>query len=772
MKRRLLLLFSCCCPFLLTYGQQSIHLSSGIAEDKVLSSVPTRDAQIVQDGVEVTFLLSTANLLKDDLYEGTYWWKIDGFGVENEVSKPSTLRRTDQILIPSGKAVSVEVVSVDYKEYNFELTPARPPLTDSGNETYTKDNVKPIDITLGVYPKDVVRVINEQVYRGQKILNVEVSPIQYDVTRKVVRAYTKIVYRVKFVDAGTRSNLDEVVATPANISIDDPFLKNTTISSTPSVAFESANVSAQNNTKGYLIISLPKYAAAVNKLAEWKRTLGYDVTIQEKDSWSKDEVKSVIIEFYNKGNLYYLLLFGDYEDIPSYLSNLYESHVTDLWYGCMDGANDITPDIYRGRISVTNLSEANTVVDKIIQYEKTPVSDATFYNTGVNCAYFQDLNTDGYADRRFAQTSEDVRTYLTNLGFNITRIYAAASNVTPKNWSKYFSYGEEIPAELMKPMFAWNGNATDIKNAINKGAFYVLHRDHGADWGWGDPRYQSSDIQNLTNGNKLPVVFSLNCLTGQYNGKTCFAEIFLRKQNGGCVGIIGATEVGFSGPNDIFAGGLFDAIWPNPGLRIVLPGQKSTGTTPTPTYAMGQVLDQGFARLAEINGADNFDTKYTKELFHYFGDPSMQMYTNKPTVFANVQITRGTDNITVTLPNASANISFYNKTTGKVVCYTGNIASLSTTTPQSVTVCVSGHNKIPFIQEGTSTSSIYIQNETVNGSKTYDAELIKIGSNVTSSKQSGPVVFSNGTINLNAKEIVIEPNTIINESVTIKSTIK
>lgn len=327
------------------------------------------------------------------------------------------------------------------------------------------------------------------------------------------------------------------------------------------------------------------------------------------------------------------------------------SHVSDLRYGCMDGANDNTPDIHRGRISVTNISEANTVVDKIIQYEKNPVSDAAFYNTGVNCAYFQDLDMDGYADRRFAQTSEDVRNYLTNLGYNITRIYTAYTNVTPQKWSKYYSRGEDIPAELKKPLFAWNGSVTDVNNAINQGAFYVLHRDHGDVGGWGDPTYQSSDILKLTNGNKLPVVFSLNCLTGQYNGKTCFAETFLRKQNGGCVGILGATEVSYSGPNDVFAGGLFDAIWPNPGLRIVLPGQNSTGTTPTPTFAMGQVLDQGFARLAEIYGSNNSYTQYTKELFHYFGDPSMQIYTSKPTEFTNVQIVRGTNNVTVSLSN-------------------------------------------------------------------------------------------------------------------------
>lgn len=241
MAKRLLLMFLCSCLFLFAYGQQSIHLSSGLTEDNVLLSAPTRNLKVLQDGVEVTYVFSVANIQKDDLYEGTYLWKMDGFGSEDETSKPSVLQRTDQIQIPSGKTASVEVVSAEYKEYNYELAPARPPLTDSGNETYTKNNVKPIDVSLGIYPKDVVRKIDEQVYRGQKILNVEVFPIQYDVTRKVVRAYTKIAYKVKFVDASTRSSLDDVVATPASISADDSFLKNTTISSSPSARLEAYN---------------------------------------------------------------------------------------------------------------------------------------------------------------------------------------------------------------------------------------------------------------------------------------------------------------------------------------------------------------------------------------------------------------------------------------------------------------------------------------------------------------------------------------------------
>ena len=49
------------------------------------------------------------------------------------------------------------------------------------------------------------------------------------------------------------------------------------------------------------------------------------------------------------------------------------------------------------------------------------------------------------------------------------------------------------------------------------------HRDHGFEDGWGDPYFDTGHVSGLTNGELLPVVFSLNCLTGRFDGMECFA---------------------------------------------------------------------------------------------------------------------------------------------------------------------------------------------------------------------------------------------------------
>ena len=521
----------------------------------------------------------------------------------------------------------------------------------------------------------------------------------------------------------------------------------------------------------YLIISVPKYETAVQQFAEWKKLMGFNVHTIIKPNWTTATVKSEVRKFYDENmNFYFLLIVGDYEDVPAvsipksppieYYD--YPQHMTDLLYVCMDGDDDYIADVYMGRLSVSTSSEASVVVNKIINYEKSPVTTASFYNTGVNCAYFQDNNNDGYADRRFAQTAEEVRTYLLGQGKSVQRIYYTKPSKNPTNWSNDLSNGEPIPEELRKPGFAWNGNAADIITAINAGAFYVLHRDHGNDTSWGDPHFGKSDIGKLSNGNKLPVVFSMNCQTGQFNGRTCFAETFLRKPNGGCVAIYGATEISLSGENDALTAGMFDAIWPDPGLRIFIPKTGLGGKTPVPTYQLGQILNQGLARMSEMYGTASY-ARYTREIFHCFGDPSMRIYTDVPTIFSNVKINRGSDEITVSLSNGEkATITFYNLINGRVTSYEGSNVVYETKTSNYITVCISGHNKIPYIQQGTMPVDVYVQNETITGTKKYIGKTIKIGTNVTSNKAQGPVVIKSGaTVNFYGNDVQIHPGTTI-----------
>lgn len=619
----------------------------------------------------------------DNLYTGTVFWKIDGFGLNESAGEPSTLLRNDLLNIPSGCSARIEVVDSAYQDFSYELTPAHPALLNSNDEVYSKQNVPAITPYSGFFPSSVASLGATLSYRGQKLCQASVAPIQYDYNNKKVRAYTSITYKVTF-----EPQVNRIAAAEAKseyISPDDNLLNNITIGGTKNNAQRAGAFTVGTlDVKDYLIITCDKYLATINDFIKWKRLMGFNVHVLSREEWTCESVKEAVMNQYNSlPALYYLLIIGDHDDIPAQQSNLIYGHVTDFYYGCMD--DDLIPEIYRGRISVSSPEEARVVIDKVIGYEKNPPTNSSFYENGLNCAYFQDdegggsdgKKPDGYADRRFAQTAEDVRNYVMSQGKNVQRVYYAGSGRTPLYWNNgIYSNGEMIPEELKRPGFLWNGSSTDITNAINKGVFYVLHRDHGSVSGWGTPAYYRWHISSLSNGNLLPVVFSINCQTGMFNSN-CFAEMFLRKVGGGCVAIYAATQTSYSGQNDVLTTGMFDAIWPVPGLCIKIPSGGNSDpltSTPTPTYALGQILGQGLIRMMETYAGADVDrlkeVKYTHEIFHCFGDPSMKIYTECPTAFDNVSISRTSSNMTVKVnDDGPARITFYDPETGDVELY-------------------------------------------------------------------------------------------------------
>jgi hypothetical protein len=763
MKKKILVLL-CVVNNMFSHAQHIIDLGLGRVDNKIESTVPIRDVEKISNGYIITYTFDKAMILPDDVFSGTVFWKIDGFGMSKTSGVPCTLARNDLIAIPFGYSAKVEVIDSVFNDYKYELTPARQPLLNSNNEIYTKKNVTAIKPYEGFKPTSVAEISEIQHYRGYGICQTTVCPIQYNYGTKTIRAYTTIKYKVTF----TPNTTDEMPrkTKPMQLSYEDHFLSNNVIGFELSELLNNKTTSTvQSDVRDYLILSTSTYSTAANRFAEWKRLLGFNVHVVLRDDWTSSSVKSTVTNAYtNMEALYYLLIIGDHSDVPAEQASLIRTHITDFHYGCID--NDYVPEIYCGRLSVSNSNEAINVVEKIINYEQTPPTSSAFYNKGLHCAYFQDDDNDNYADRRFAQTSEDVRTYVMSQNKSLQRVYKTPLSVTPLYWNKtIYSNGESIPNELKKPAFAWDGDSDSISSAINCGVFYVLHRDHGTVWGWGNPRYTQQNIDSLSNGSLLPVVFSMNCLTGKFD-ENCFAETFLRKTNGGCVGIYGATQISYSGYNEALTTGMFDAIWPDPGLCINLPNHNNTfSTTPSPTYTLGQILGQGMVRLAETYGPNDSYTKYTKELFHCFGDPSMKIYTQKPTAFTGVSVVRNSNSISVNLGvNDTARITAYNPISCEVKSFLGNSATITISNPYETIICVSGHNRIPFIQHP---DVMYIQNTNITGTLSETHDVIKVGNHVTETMDSGDVTTSGANITLRAREVLLDSGTHISAGSTL-----
>ena len=750
---------------------------------------PERRVSVSPDGVTVTYEFKHAVVLSDPDVADYYLWRISGFGHSVVPGEPDVPVRWDSFALPEGCAsFTVSVLESACVDVPLRLSPARAPQPEGKESPAVVPDIAPYE---GWFPREVVETGEVRVYRGRSVAEVGVYPVRYDWKNGVVRACSKIVYRVTFGEGGLRS------APEGRIAPDDSFLDNTTLNGNVGAAgyemFRSAGETGSAG-KDYLILSTPEFEEAVRRLADWKRTLGFGVHTRLRGDWTPERIKSAVKEVYRSApSLYYLLIVGDHDDVPAedmartIVNNKGYAfdyrYVTDYYYGCVDGEGDVLADLYRGRLPVSTAMEAVTVVDKSIRYERNPVRDAAFYDMGLHCAYFEDCFPDGtdgpgdgIEDKRFTLTSEEVRNYMLSKGKTVNRVYFAydynyseTDNYPPPTfWNKgEFAWGDSIPVELQRPYFAWDGDSADIVRYIDEGAFYVLYRGHGTDSTWVQPHFTGDNILSLANGDRLPVVFSINCETGSFQEDDCFAEVFLRKKGGGAVAVYAATEKSWPGYNDAMVIGMFDAIWPDPGVDSKLYNFLGMTTSPSrlrETTRLGEILDQGLRRMEETWGqswkGNSISTQFTREIFHCFGDPGMRIYTDTPTEFKKLSITCDVYKVRVDLGSEAGDIAFYDKLTEEIRFYTGRSAEYSGD-PRHVRVCVSGHNKIPFIGYPVCPDTYYIQNEIVQGSKHYKSDVIRAGSQVTDDKPSGEVVFDGGEIKVSGHRLILDRGTTI-----------
>lgn len=746
------------------YSQQTLDLRTLKLTRCSGESFPFRSIDYLEDGITVKYDLENVVLMNDPLYDSAKSISIKGFWENHKTGQPAYLMRWDTFVVPDEK-VKVSLVDTAFVEYDMEISPARPVLWENDNDYYSKENVLQISGQRGFFPSSPIPAVNKERYRENNLFEVCVSPVLYDHNKKKIRIYKRLAYKVVFDNKEFKSEVKAACGKSVPIN---SFLRNITLNAwqlTPSgKAMTPSWTSTQLEHSRYLILSNTKYKKAVERFAEWKRTLGYDIRVSMSSHWTQQEVLDTARNICSNEDIDYLLIIGSYNDVPGQATNLRNNHGTDLYYGCTDTESYI-PSVYRGRLPVRNLSEANIVVDKIINYEKNPCQDTAMYGKGLHIAYFQDENNDGVEDRRFVLTSERIRNFLMQKGKAVSRVYYADSNVHPTRWNdSLYSYGGLLPAELRDASFNWNGSADNIQNLIEQKCFYVFYRGHGQIIQWSNPAFENENAEELTNGNALPVVFSITCNTGNYQFDRFFSEDFLKNQNGGCSAIIAATSTSLSGENDVLSEGIFDAIWPDtvlwPRMPIIPDSNNISSMAPTPTYQLGQILDQGLWRVYEaFHGTDreNNDNylKYTYEVFHCFGDPSMMLLTEAPTEFSNASIIRANGIINVDTGGEMAKITFYNRRTLLIESFFGTACAYAD--DPEISVCISAHNKIPFIDGGT----IYIQNKTLGANDFYEAKTIKVGHHVTNTQTEGDVNFSQNRHILVGDQIELHPGTTV-----------
>ena len=180
------------------------------------------------------------------------------------------------------------------------------------------------------------------------------------------------------------------------------------------------------------------------------------------------------------------------------------------------------PDMLIGRMPANNRVDARIFVERTIRHETS---------SPVGPWHKRVLMLAG-ADFRFhAQVDRLISGYQLINKYETQRIYASYI------YEQDLSVNENVSTPIGRRVI----------DGFNNGASLINYIGHGGGGIWSDSRMLDFEDpeQNLTNISQLPLVISMTCYTGAFDGSTnSLAEELLRSENGGAIAVIGATSIG------------------------------------------------------------------------------------------------------------------------------------------------------------------------------------------------------------------------------------
>ena len=717
MKKKLLFLIVA--TFALTlHATQVIDFRTGAILTDSAISAPQRNIEYVSDGFIVTYKIDNAAINEDDLYPNTYRFEIPGFSICDSVTMPSVLWGVNSHVLPKESTPTLTILSSTYIDLSYELAPSREPKYMRDTVPYSVANVPPIFAYAVFWPNNVCEILPSGMYRHQPIAKVLVNPICYNYSTKTVRAYSEIKYKITL---PTGISMNDLYYEP--LSMLNPNCTLSPYANNSSLFSLEPPGSSIDATTSYIIVSVPQFKETLQPFVKWKKQLGYNIIEMYDGNWDTYKIRSKIYDRYkNDSTLMYLLIIGNDSLVPA---KIYDNkYISDYQYACLDGPSDIDPDLYSGRWPIRNNTELKTIIDKTIWYEQSPISDEEFYKKGAHFSLFEDGSSadihDGIEDSRKTKTSEDARNYLiSNYDMKISRLYhyyidenKYEFKLWPEKWNSFYggSTNQDLPEDLLfKNGFRWDATANDLIREVNNGVCYVFHTGHGINFAWGNEKKATltiTDVLNMRNHNRLPLVFTTSCLSGNHKEKDCITTSFLTNKQGGSIAVFAST-----GPARFTSLGkrsslFFNAIWPIPGLlmngyncQISAYLEETIDGSPI-CRQLGAIMNYIWYGHANSKEKDIYDNR----TMHCFGDPSLYFHTVVPAEINNVEITDTGSGVHVFVPDQKAFISFFDPINNRVVRRFGTEASYITGVSgggKYVDVTVYTPESKPYIKFGT-----------------------------------------------------------------------
>ncbi|MDN5354610.1 MAG: hypothetical protein PWQ09_1366 [Candidatus Cloacimonadota bacterium] len=651
MRRGLILLFIFSCAILTAEWHSLGEKTAKLFEVKT-SDLATTEVEFELDGFEKRKIVVD----NTDYYQISY----PGEGEFLAVGMPDLPRFSRLLAIPADAQMEVEVVEKSQEVIsNFQIYPQQPLQSESNRQQ--QHFIKDIDFynSDNFFPKKIVELGKPAIMRDLRIVNLTINPFQYNAAKQELKIFKKL--RVKVTTSGSSS--ENVKFHQQAISrYFEPIYK--------SIVLNYSAIDRTNYQRPSYLFIYPDNStveSTLQFLLDWKHRKGFQVNAVStaETGTSLSDIKNYIQEAYDnwENPPEFITLVGDAGGsyyIPTGSSDGGEG---DQYYVLLEGS-DILADAFIGRLSFNDVFELQTIVSKILSYEKEPYMGNT--NWYKKAAFFADPSSSGYSciSTKIA-ISEMMDTNVPHFG--VQEVYDTSHG----SWS------------------------TQMHDSINGGISYFNYRGYIGMSGWG-----AYDADDLNNGYMMPFVVSITCGTGSFEGTgDCISERFLKtgspSEPRGAIGAIStATIHTHTCFNNCVDGGIYYGIFEDQ------------------IYHMGGALNRGKLSLylnypSNPSGAvDNFS--YWNNLM---GDPGLELWTNIPQEMIveyeeNIALGSNYLEVTVTEDNGSAIknawvtilkgddeifVSDYTDSQGKV------LLPINATLAGDAEITVTKHNFIPHL---------------------------------------------------------------------------
>ncbi|MFO7650397.1 MAG: C25 family cysteine peptidase [bacterium] len=555
------------------------------------------------------------------------------------------------IEIPFGATVTVEPRFGRFaaQALDLPLEPRQEPVPKSGPVPAYRYDAK----AYGTVVEPFARVAEIAEVRGHRIAAIEVCPFRYDATSGRLEYATEFSVDVNWTGADwvrTRAaalrydsptfidRLDGIVINRDAFRVDDP----------PALPL------------GYLVIVPDEWLANIQPLAQWRRQKGWNVsvrTLTQVGGGQSAQVRAFIQDAYDNWPVppSYVLLVGDVDRIGYFTGGGTGTPPTDLNYSMVSGS-DYLPDIDLARASVTSAAQLDSLVQKILTYERNEWS--------VGRSWLQKAYFIASSDGGNHQVAEGTHRYV---------------------MAKLRPYGVTCDS-----IWLYYSSGTPIVDALNTGRAWVTYSGHGSENSWADPNFTSANVRALTNVEMVPYVQTYACVSGNFASSSypeCFSETWIRSGKRGAIAHIASSVNSYWTEDDTLERRVFDWMYDS-----------------SVTYIMAAYNKAKVHYFAQM-GASGMTRRYL-EMYNCIGDGAIDVYWLEPAAIAvqhppvipvgafsvPVGVTAGGSPVEGALVCLTAR----GDTTIHAAAYTdaaGNATlPITTLAPDSIVVTVTGHN--------------------------------------------------------------------------------